>query len=83
MFKYIYPAVFTPEGNGRYSAEFPDFEGCCTHGYSLEGVVEMAADILSVAVKNAIENGEDLPEPMPVKDIEIAKGEFVLHVGCD
>ena len=27
MAKYIYPAVFTPEGNG-YFIDFPDFDAC-------------------------------------------------------
>lgn len=29
MAKYIYPAVFTPEGNG-YFIDFPDFDACYT-----------------------------------------------------
>lgn len=30
--KYVYPAVFTPEGNDLYSVDFPDLHNCFTSG---------------------------------------------------
>ena len=36
MAKYVYPAIFTPEGKGLFSVEFPDLEGCYTSGDNLQ-----------------------------------------------
>ena len=45
MKKYIYPACFYPEEDGRYSVIFPDFGGA-TYGNDLADAIDMAADYL-------------------------------------
>ena len=47
MAKYIYPAVFTPEGNG-YFIDFPDFDACYTQGSDIADGITMAEDVLSL-----------------------------------
>lgn len=39
-----YPAIFTPEEDGRYSVSFPDLPGCNTFGDNLENAYDMAFD---------------------------------------
>ncbi len=47
MSKYVYPAVFTKEDDGKYSVIFRDLEGCFTCGDDMEQDIEMAEDALS------------------------------------
>ena len=49
MAKYIYPAVFTKEGN-FYTVRFPDLESCYTQGDSLQDAYEMASDVLCLTL---------------------------------
>ena len=37
--KYVYPAVFTPEGNDLYSVDFPDLHNYFTSGKGLPDAV--------------------------------------------
>ena len=47
MAKYAYPAVFTPEENGRFSVNFPDLESCYTCGDDMKDALIMAEDALA------------------------------------
>lgn len=46
MAKYVYPAIFTPEEDGKYSINFPDIDGCYTCGDDLADGMNMAQDAL-------------------------------------
>ena len=35
--RYVYPALFTEEEDGKYSVVFPDLEGCYSCGDDLAG----------------------------------------------
>lgn len=59
MNKYAYPAVFTPENNGAYSVNFPDFDGCYTCGDDLADAIYMAQDILAYTIYDL--QAEDTP----------------------
>ena len=48
--KYMFPAVFTPEEDGKYSINFPDLEGCYTCGDNLEDGIKMASDVLRMVL---------------------------------
>ena len=41
---YIYPAVFYPEGDGKYSVIFPDLNDLATYGDNLADAFAMAQE---------------------------------------
>jgi len=81
---YVYPAIFTPEKDGKYSIRFPDIEGCFTCGDTIEDGMMMAKDALALSVySNYEEKGKAAPESTPIKKIKLVKDEFVTYVVCD
>jgi predicted RNase H-like HicB family nuclease len=60
--KYIYPAIFYPESDGRFSVEFADFE-LATFGDDLADAMGMAADAAAGRILSMLRDGEKLPEP--------------------
>ena len=82
MAKYAYPAIFTKEDTG-YSVEFPDIEGCFTSGENLPDAMEMAEDALCLMLFDHEEDGEVIPPPSDVKDIQAKTKETVSLICCD
>ena len=82
--KYVYPAVFTKEGE-QYSVAFPDIDGCYTCGDSLVEAVSNAQDALCLMLYDMEESGEVIPAPSDALDIEKTLGdnEFISLVSCD
>lgn len=82
--KYVYPAVFTKEGE-QYSVAFPDIEGCYTCGDSLVEAVSNAQDALCLMLYDMEESGEVIPAPSDALEIEKSLGdnEFISLVSCD
>ena len=50
MAKYIYPAIFTKEDDGKFSVMFPDIENCFTGGNDMADALEMAEDVLCLTL---------------------------------
>jgi len=64
MFTAVYPAVFTPEANGKgYYVSFPDLPEALTGGGDLADAYVQAADCLAEAIAGRIARGEDIPLP--------------------
>lgn len=82
MAKYIYPAVFTKEGN-LYSVDFPDLESCYTQGESLQDAFEMASDVLCLTLYDMEENKKDIPAPSDPEKVDAGKNGFVSLISCD
>ena len=82
MAKYVYPAIFTPEGGG-YSIHFPDFESCYTSAVTLTEGLEMANDVLCLTLYGLEEDSGKIPQASRVKDIQVTGDEFVSLVACD
>ena len=82
--KYVYPAVFTKEGE-QYSVAFPDIDGCYTCGDSLVEAVSNAQDALCLMLYDMEESGEVIPAPSDALEIEKTLGdnEFISLVSCD
>lgn len=81
--KYIYPAVFTKDGD-FYIVKFPDIEGCYTQGETLSEAVEMAEDALCLMLYDYEEDGKKIPEPSDIKKIKVSENEsFVSLISCD
>jgi predicted RNase H-like HicB family nuclease len=66
--KYVYPACFYQEEDGRYSVDIPDFN-METFGDDLADALYMAADAIAGRIHLAIREGEMLPVPSAVKDM--------------
>ena len=82
MDKYAYPAIFTKEENG-YSVAFPDIEGCFTSGATLPEAMELAEDALCLMLYDREEDGEPIPPPCDLRDLQARTGELVSLVHCD
>ena len=66
-----YPAVFYPEDEGEgYAITVPDLPGCTSGGDNLAETIFMGVDAASGWILNALENGEDIPKPSRIEDIE-------------
>jgi predicted RNase H-like HicB family nuclease len=66
--KYVYPACFYKEEDGRYSVDIPDFS-VTTFGDDLADALYMAADAIAGRIHLAIRNGEPIPPPSDINDV--------------
>lgn len=64
-----YIALIRAAEEGGYWVDFPDFPGCITQGDTLDEARAMAEDALAGHVEVMLEEGEALPAPTPLKDI--------------
>jgi predicted RNase H-like HicB family nuclease len=67
--KYVYPACFYPEEDGRVSVVFADFE-LATFGDDLADAMYMASNAAAGRILVMLEDGERLPEPSPAKKVK-------------
>lgn len=75
--KYVYPAIFRKDSNIEdcYYVEFPDLEGVFTQGEDLFDAICMAEDVLGCSLIWAEDDGEEIPQPTPIKQIKQIKTE--------
>lgn len=66
----IYPACFFKEENG-YSVVFPDLNWLSTCGDSFEKALEMAVDCLAGYLYTCRMEGESVPKPSELNDINL------------
>ncbi|MCC8103037.1 MAG: type II toxin-antitoxin system HicB family antitoxin [Clostridiales bacterium] len=83
MAKYRYPAVFTPEEEGRYSVSFPDIDGCYTCGDNLEDAIMMAEDVLAYCLHDEEDVSGEIPKASKAEEVVLRKREFVKYITCD
>ena len=72
----IYPACFFKEADGGYSVIFPDLNWLATQGDNLQDAMEMAVDCLAGYLYDCQKEGEEVPTPSKLSEInlnEIAK----------
>lgn len=81
MAKYVYPAIFTKEDNGKYSVVFKDLEGCYTCGDTLEEAIYMAEDVLAFTLYSYEKDGKIIPAPS--ESYELGSQEFINYIRCD
>jgi predicted RNase H-like HicB family nuclease len=82
MAKYAYPAIFVKEDSGLYAINFPDLQGCYTSGENLIDAFEMATDVLAFKLRDMENDGEIIPPPSELSEVDAASG-FVNYVFCD
>ena len=67
--KYVYPACFYKEEDGRYSVEIPDLN-LATYGDDLPDAMYMAADDAAGRILLLLKDGETLPEASEQRNIK-------------
>lgn len=84
MAKYVYPAVFTLEGEG-YSINFPDVDNCFTEGDNLAEALENAKDVLCMMLYERERIGAEIPTASTLGTInrKIGEKEFATLITCD
>ena len=80
--KYLYPVVFTPEGD-NYTVSVPDLPGCFTFGSSLLDAVEMARDAIAMWLCDAEDKGEPVPPPDHASNIVRVPDSIVNYIDVD
>ena len=80
--RYVYPCNILRDeeelrltGREAYNVTFPDIYGCNTGGWSWREAVEMAIDVLEVALASYIDRGKDIPHPS-----EPERGQLMIPV---
>ncbi len=65
-----YIAYLHKDKKSDYGVSFPDFPGCITAGSTLEEARRMAAEALLFHIAGMQEDGEEIPEPSTLDDLQ-------------
>ena len=76
----IYPAVFCPEDDGRFSVIFPDLNDLATYGESLADAFAMAQEACGQYLFTSLRDGEALPTP--IESIEKDEDAALVNLIC-
>lgn len=76
-----YIAIVHKDDGSDYGVSFPDFPGCVSAGSTLAEAHEGAAEALMLHIKGMQEDGEPIPEPLPIRALRGAA--VVLSVSVD
>lgn len=78
--KYVYPAVFTYEEGYEIAVTFPDFPGCATSGETEQEALEAGREALGLHLFGMECDGDEIPKPSSIKDIELESGEAIAMI---
>jgi len=67
----LYPAIFYRDKDDSFCVVFPDLNHLATEGEDLVDAMEMAVDCLAGYIFSLQQDGEVLPTPTPVENIDI------------
>ena len=79
---YIYPAVFYPEEDGRYSVIFPDLNDLATYGDTLADAFAMAQEACGQYLFTSLRDGEQLPSPSSLDDVQKEDAHALVNMVC-
>ena len=75
-----YPAVIDGE-RGAYGVVVVDMPGaCCAMGATVDEALVEAEEALADFVRIMEENGEAIPQPSAIEDVDLEPGEMVTYV---
>lgn len=69
-----YYALIRKEAGSDYGIEFPDFPGCVSAGKDLDDAAAMAEEAINFHIDGMLEDGEALPGPTSLEDIDLSGG---------
>ena len=81
--KFIYPAVFRKNDNGKFYAFFPDLECCEATGGTLDDAIENANEAASQWLSLELEEGGDLPGISDAEDLALEEGDVVRNISVN
>ena len=76
-----YPVIITQDDT-FYVVDIPDFD-LGTQGESIEEAIEMARDLIAMAGRHKLDEGETLPEPSPLASVITPEATAVVMVSVD
>lgn len=77
--RYIFPAVFTYEAGKEIAVVFPDLDAA-TSGTDDNDALFSARELLGCVLYGMEEDGEEIPAPTPLSDVETAENERAVLV---
>ena len=77
--RYFYPAVFTYEPGQEIAVDFPDLK-CATSGINDDDALLSARELLGCVLYGLEEDGEDIPSPSSLSEIEVLPNERAVLV---
>lgn len=77
--RYFYPAVFTYEPDCEIAVTFPDL-GVATSGVDERDALMSARELLGVAIFGMEQDGDELPAPTHVNEVEVEGNERAVLV---
>lgn len=79
---YIYPAVFYPEEDGRYSVIFPDLNDLATYGDNLADAFAMAQEACGQYLFTSLRDGEKIPASTPISEVKTEEEAALVNLIC-
>jgi predicted RNase H-like HicB family nuclease len=79
--KYVYPACFYKEDDGKYSVEFPDLP-LATCGNDLADAMTMASDAAAGRILLMLRDGEELPKASNISDVKPDDETGIVSLVC-
>lgn len=76
--KYVYPAIF--EYDDGINIVFPDLPGCFSCADTDEEALLMAEEVLGLCMEVIESDGEEIPEPTALKDLEVADNQKTVLI---
>lgn len=76
--KYLYPALFEKDDNGKFLVDVPDLPGCHTFGNDPYDAVIMARDAMSMWLCSAEDDGDEIPTASSIDAIKAEGGTVAL-----
>ena len=77
--RYFYPAVFAYEPGQEIAVDFPDLK-CATSGVNDNDAFLSARELLGCVLYGLEADGEPIPPPTPLKDIELQQNERAVLI---
>lgn len=77
--RYFYPAVFTYEPGQEIAVVFPDLD-VATSGTDEDDALLSARELLGITMQGLEEDGEEIPTPTPLTNVEVQENERVVLV---
>lgn len=77
--RYVFPAVFTYEAGQEIAVVFPDLN-VATSGTDDNDALLSARELLGCVLYGMEEDGEEIPSPTPLSDVETDKNERAVLV---
>lgn len=77
--RYFYPAVFTYEPGQEIAVVFPDLD-VATSGTDEDDALLSARELLGITMQGLEEDGEEIPAPTSLPNVEVQENERVVLV---